>query len=203
MPPFLFLFGLIGHLPSSNTPPDWNLLSTSKIQHELRLSTDQVKQIQFIRRAGDIAMKKVAKASKRRHEILDPAQPKLKQLGLSLSQSQQTRLWQITLQAYGPYVYDAKGMPTALGLNDVDIERIGKVQGAISLFYMKKVEFYVKEHKVPYHLVGGDMMVPVETPEIRRMNAERDTKLTVAMHQSLSKSQNDRLAKLLGPLFHQ
>ena len=144
---------------------------------------------------------RLIKARKGRHEILDPAQPKLEQLGKSLLPAQQNRLWQITLQMYGPYVYDAQGMPTALGLNDTDIARINSELNTVSHAYEVKVDQYVKAHHVQYHLVGGDMMVPIETPEIRKINEEKESKLMAAMHHSLSKSQNERLSELLGAPF--
>lgn len=190
----------------SRFQPFWRLLTRPAVQRELRLSASQVAAVHRIeaKAAKQVALYRLEMRRKRvryRYEDPDFAGPPLEQLGTHLSANQRKRVLEITLQQYGPLAYDAPGVAKELGLSDADRARIGAEVGRIYRDYDLKVERYAQSHTVPNHIVGGDMMVPVETPEIRKLRAERHAKILEAVQFNLSTEQLERLSRLLGKPF--
>jgi hypothetical protein len=161
------------------------------------LSVPQTRAIFTIRSSANAVLKRLS----RKHSkgpLPDPAAPALEKLGKTLSQSQKARLAQITLQSYGAHVLEAPGVANALGITPSHAERITNAQQDVARSYEEKERVWAEAHNGPWRIVGGDMKVPALTPEIRRMNDERDGKLMELLKQSLNKEQNEHLAKLLG-----
>jgi len=186
--------------------PDWRLLTKPAIQREIHLSASQISHVKRIEAeaAADVAAykRKLRKEHIRyRTEILYFEGPALQRLGENLTPAQQKRLTEITLRAYGAYVYDAPGVEAELGLTENDRMRIAQALGNISIACDDAVRQYAKEHHVRDRIVGGDIVLPEETPEIHKMHLDRDAKLLEALHQSLSKDQLQRLTNLLGKPF--
>jgi hypothetical protein len=202
----LLLIALAFQGPLSRFHPYWYVLTEPAVQRELGLTSKQIAQLASIQRKAADQVAKFRREEERkhvRHLVEDPnfAGPPLERFGKGLTPAQQERIVQITLQQYGAYVYDAPGVATELGLKEADLQRIGDAMGKISLACDLAVEKYAKDHHVPNRLVGGDMMMPVETAEIRKMHADRDAKLQEVLVLNLTMAQYDHLSRLLGKPF--
>ncbi|HVT14431.1 MAG TPA: hypothetical protein VHE55_19365 [Fimbriimonadaceae bacterium] len=186
--------------------PDWDLITYPKVQAELRLTRGQIHQIDSIlaKNRKELLIKKgppITEAISFEGKVHQMALPALQRIGGGLRPSQRTRVLQVSLWQWGPNVVAYPGMSDTIGIDHSRVEQIETKLGEVSIDFAHRIQTYAKAHHIKMLYLKGGVEKPIETPAIRRIEAQREAEQWRVLYSQIGKERATKLKRLLGRPF--
>ena len=184
---------------------DWELLARPAVRQELKLPGSVVREIEAALASARNAVRQrqrrtiAAEAISFEAEVLRAARPELAAIGTRYKPAQRWRLQQLSLQGWGPYVWEEPGVESALKLTKPEKCRIAKGQARAFTVYQAEVRRFIRRRHPKMAMRKGGIKVPVRSPTMERLERLKDRMLWKALRSSLSSAQGASLLYLLRP----
>lgn len=198
---------MIASMSVQEIQADWSLLAYPSVRREIQASDAQNAQARKSIERGRFLVKQASSKAPNSEAISEDglviraARPALEALELTLTPSQIYRLRQITVVQVGPFVAGSAELINALRLSDAAITKIKADQAKVFAKYYKKMQDYIaRAHpKLIYEKGGGSR--PVDSPEMQKMDRQKQAELESAMQFWLTAPQQAKLKELRGKPF--